>query len=192
MRSYFLRRSGLGLIGLAITAYFVAATWIKTTYAPTVIRPNVTGRIYRIYGPMISHRDSNFAIAAPDHFLAGMADIGADTTRSEVVIYEDNVPLGPGHVTRHETIAEKGRGRFSHWGRADIFASTEAVFIFSSSDNTDPRTNRRGYWAVVPDVVDPSANLKRERDPGQAGKLVARSTPDGRTFWLELPPGSRD
>ena len=42
----------------------------------------------------------------------------------------------------HETIAELGGGRFSHW--------TGEGFIFSSSDNTNPQSTGRRYWIVKP------------------------------------------
>jgi hypothetical protein len=41
----------------------------------------------------------------------------------------------------HDQIRHEGKGRYSHWG--------DHVF-FSSSDNTDPRTNGRTYRAVYP------------------------------------------
>jgi hypothetical protein len=57
---------------------------------------------------------------------------------SNVVLMEDNKPLGPPHFA-HEFIREKGAGGFSHWG---------TDFVFSSSDNTAPSRNGRVYKAV--------------------------------------------
>lgn len=50
--------------------------------------------------------------------------------------------LGPAHSV-HTDIGSLGRGRFSHWGNES--GSVEALF-FSTSDNSDPRSNGRTYW----------------------------------------------
>lgn len=55
--------------------------------------------------------------------------------RSRLLVYEDGRPLGPAH-SLHETVRQHGRGAFSHWGGS---------LLFSASDNTDPRSNRRTY-----------------------------------------------
>jgi hypothetical protein len=47
--------------------------------------------------------------------------------------------FGPTHAIE---ISNVGLGRFNHWRERHI--------IFSSSDSTDPRSNGRRYWAVVP------------------------------------------
>lgn len=66
-------------------------------------------------------------------------DIESDTTSapkaSNLKVYEDGMPLGPSHA-QHGDIREWGQGRYSHWGDS---------LYFSSSDNTDPRTNKRRY-----------------------------------------------
>lgn len=55
-------------------------------------------------------------------------------------LFEDDRELGPARVA-HVEIREQGNGRFSHWGEA---------LYFSSSDNTDPRTNGRVYrWQIT-------------------------------------------
>jgi len=54
---------------------------------------------------------------------------------SMLVLYEDGYPLTQPKCA-HIDIAEKGNGRYSHWG---------ASIIFSTSDNSDPRTNGRVY-----------------------------------------------
>jgi len=60
-----------------------------------------------------------------------------ESHRSTLMLYEDGHPLGPAH-TLHAIIRETGRGAFSHWrGR----------ILFSTSDNSDPRTNGRRYTA---------------------------------------------
>ena len=60
---------------------------------------------------------------------------------SPVMIYEDGKPLGPAH-SNFADISKLGHGRFSYW--------TGQGFIFSTSDGSDPNSNGRRYWAVVP------------------------------------------
>jgi hypothetical protein len=54
---------------------------------------------------------------------------------SRLRLYEDGRPLGPAH-SAHSDIRSLGQGRFSHWG---------PTVYFSTSDNSDPRTNGRRY-----------------------------------------------
>ena len=61
--------------------------------------------------------------------------------RSKVILLEDGKPLGPAHTAHVETMA-KGMGRWSHWGARGI--------QFSTSDNSDPRTNGRQYKVIYP------------------------------------------
>lgn len=68
-------------------------------------------------------------------------DPASEHGRSPVMIYEDGKPLGPAH-SDFASISKLGHGRFSYW--------TDQGFIFSSSDGSDPNSNGRRYWAVVP------------------------------------------
>jgi hypothetical protein len=61
--------------------------------------------------------------------------------RSKLLLYEDGKLLGPAHNGHRDTM-EKGLGRWSHWGTRSI--------QFSTSDNSDPRTNGRQYKIVNP------------------------------------------
>lgn len=67
-----------------------------------------------------------------------------DTTQapqqSQLVLRENGKSIGPAH-TQLATIQQTGRGRYLHWGN-EIY--------FSSSDNTDPRTNGRQYSIAGP------------------------------------------
>lgn len=56
--------------------------------------------------------------------------------RSMLVLLEDGKPLGPAR-SAHADIRTQGGGRYSHWTRASLY--------FSTSDNSDPRTNGRTY-----------------------------------------------
>jgi len=55
---------------------------------------------------------------------------------STLIIYEDAQPMGPPHA-QHADIQVFGRGRFSHW---------DGYVYFSTSDNSDPRSNGRRYY----------------------------------------------
>ena len=62
-----------------------------------------------------------------------------DPRRSSLVLLEDGKKLDPAH-SLHVDVARKGRGRYSHW---------KGKLIFSASDNTDPRFNKRRYVVRV-------------------------------------------
>lgn len=64
----------------------------------------------------------------------------ADGFRSPLELYENLLPLGPGHYD-HQGVGTLGQGRFSHWG-TDLY--------FSSSDNTPPNENGRKYVIRLP------------------------------------------
>lgn len=55
--------------------------------------------------------------------------------RSTLVLFEEGRKLGPARSLHHD-IATKGRGRFSHWKNR---------VIFSASDLTEPRYNKKTY-----------------------------------------------
>lgn len=59
----------------------------------------------------------------------------SDLGQSPAIVYENGVPL-PFPNSIHQTIRERGEGRYSLW---------EGALYFSASDNTDPRVNGRKY-----------------------------------------------
>jgi hypothetical protein len=54
---------------------------------------------------------------------------------SRLRLLEDGKPLGPAHAG-HDDVRNLGSGRFSHWG---------TTVYFSTSDDSDPRSNGRRY-----------------------------------------------
>lgn len=92
-------------------------------------------------GDGLSYLSQSFA-------LAKYSDDSEDNMRSPIVIYENLTPLGPGlsYVRDIQTI---GGGRFAH-ARLGQRPDSWRFYIFSTSDNSDPRTNGRKYWAVLP------------------------------------------
>jgi predicted AlkP superfamily phosphohydrolase/phosphomutase len=65
----------------------------------------------------------------------GPGDSPDAPTASKLVLYEDDRELRPSHSS-HETIRQLGGGAYSHWHN---------TLYFSTSDRSDPRTNRRKY-----------------------------------------------
>src|SRR3954454_20041703 len=55
--------------------------------------------------------------------------------RSDLRLFENGTQLGPAHAT-HADIAAQGGGSYSHWND---------YLIFSASDGSDPRENKRHY-----------------------------------------------
>ena len=130
---------------IAIAIYFAFAGWSIHSY----VDPVPKGKIVTWLSPPFEKSSSHpylfvahyLASPAMAKLLDGLADSADNNERSPVVLYEDGRQLGPAHSS-HADIARLGGGRFSHWlGQG---------FVFSTSDNSDPNTNRRRYWAVVP------------------------------------------
>ena len=121
----------------AIAVYLAAAAWLRHSY----VDPVPKGRIVVHLKPPFERSENAFICRC-----AGALDDFADDelvkwdTRSPILFYEDGKLLGPAHRTFAE-IRDLGAGRYGHWRRG---------FVFSSSDNSDPATNDRNYWAVLP------------------------------------------
>ena len=71
--------------------------------------------------------------------FVGRADSDSAPSVSTADLREGSNRLGPAH-SLHQEIRDLGGGRFSHWGDG---------LIFSTSDNTDPRTNNRKYLVEI-------------------------------------------
>jgi hypothetical protein len=78
----------------------------------------------------ITHDAGHCYRAAVDPRMLSDAESG-----SRVQLCEDGVPLPTAH-SDHAAIRRHGSGRYSHW---------TGVIYFSTSDDTDPRTNGRRY-----------------------------------------------
>lgn len=129
--------------------YFPLAYWIDASFAPNrnaTIGPDVPGEKIRLHKPFARQGSSStsFEFGIERHSLFDdVADSGDDPRRSPIELYEDGQRLGPAHSQRDE-IEKLGRGRFSHWRK------NGSTIYFSASDNSDPNTNGRSYWAVKP------------------------------------------
>jgi hypothetical protein len=119
-------------------AYFPTALWLKYSY---VEAPKPKGIAIRLERPFMDFQASKVVVAKIVPSLDALADSSEYPERSSLILYEGARPLGPAH-SNHSDILGYGQGRFSHWSGSG--------FIFSSSDGTDPKTNGRTYWAVIP------------------------------------------
>jgi uncharacterized repeat protein (TIGR01451 family) len=88
--------------------------------------------------------DQGNAYAISTQFFGINGDSTNDPVGSSLLLYEDGVMIGPAH-TPLDAIRVTGRGEYLHW---------QNTLYFSTSDNTDPRTNGRSYtFTVVGGVV---------------------------------------
>ena len=133
----------------AAVVYFIAAYWLKVSYVPAAPQAvlRLAGERIRLLPPFEDFLGSRFAVIAADRVFGGVADSIDNEERSTIIIYEDDRRLGPAH-TVHAEVADIGHGRFSH------YRYKQSIILFSSSDNSDPRTNGRAYWAIRPEVVE--------------------------------------
>jgi len=97
---------------------------------------------------MIIYPQNRYAYFSQSYGTSSYADLDMDNQKSPIIIYEDMTPLGPAHSQRVD-VEDTGRGRYYH-SRIDGKDGSLRFFIFSTSDNSDPRTNGRTYWAVLP------------------------------------------
>jgi 2-polyprenyl-3-methyl-5-hydroxy-6-metoxy-1,4-benzoquinol methylase len=70
-----------------------------------------------------------------DGRFASGCDCCTHPRRSELLLFEDGIPVGFSHQS-HQFIQDHGTGRYAHWNDYLFFAAT---------DNSDPNTNGRTY-----------------------------------------------
>lgn len=98
----------------------------------------IRAKTEKLYGKEISgvisamKHESGHCYTAPLPLNITLSD---KTGKSEIKIFEDKSLLGPPHCL-HDDIRGSGLGRYSHW---------DNYLYFSTSDNSDPRTNARVY-----------------------------------------------
>lgn len=125
--------------GMAFAAlWFSWALWLHGSYVESARPPGTVSKLNFIYNL------AGLAYISPAPSVDGLADKEPDGQISPLLLYENDRPLGPAHSAQLDTM-NIGLGRFSHWKGHG--------FVFSASDNSDPRTNGRNYWIVDPEKL---------------------------------------
>jgi 2-polyprenyl-3-methyl-5-hydroxy-6-metoxy-1,4-benzoquinol methylase len=97
------------------------------------------GYIRELAVPIQKQRGHMWSVSVPD--LSHLADNApARRGKSPIFVFENAQQLASPH-SMHDDISKYGAGRFSHWG--------DAVY-FSTSDNTNPNENGRVYRLIYP------------------------------------------
>jgi hypothetical protein len=124
---------------VATAAYFALALSSARSFVDFTPRGKLVVQLMR---PFEWHGPAASCLDASVRRYSALADDeeNSNNKRSPFVIYENGVRLGPGH-SNYSEIFNLGRGRFAHWASQG--------FVFSASDNSDPNTNGRYYWAVI-------------------------------------------
>jgi hypothetical protein len=138
---YSLRReTKLALVAVTVlfAIYFPIARWLKYSEPDLA---GISGTKLHLKGHFVRRGFSRFAYVARVQQLNQPEDNNVSPERSRIMLYENGRALGPAH-SLHADIEDIGRGRFSHWNDIGV--------IFSTSDNSDPNSNGRTYWAVAP------------------------------------------
>jgi hypothetical protein len=98
----------------------------EITIMPEIIKPSIHGPYSYVLSMGTNRLSQNEAFTSP------------------AVLLEDGQTLSPGNSS-HADIGKLGSGRFSYW---------KGYLYFSSSDNSDPRTNGRIYTLVIPTFAE--------------------------------------
>ncbi len=124
-------RAALSLLLLALNA-LVAVLALR---APTLVLPIPATSMTAEVGHNVI---ALVAVTPPFPYIFAFPS-PSDPDGSPATVTEDSRPLGPAHAL-HSDIRAEGAGRFSFWSGA---------VYFSTSDNSDPRTNGRTYQVVA-------------------------------------------
>jgi len=122
--------------------YLPAALMLASREVPPPWPPGNPHRLLDIQRiPEASLPNGGFAYVAKAYKFRAFEDTNANAQKSPVMLYENDKPLGPAHSV-HYDVESIGLGRYSHWN--------DLGFVFSASDNSDPRANGRAYFALLP------------------------------------------
>jgi hypothetical protein len=123
---------GVGAFAIVLVSFF-GTLFLLEYFAPLCPK----GAAVDFTAPF-SRMGAGYAYSVTVPALADRADSSTAPRQSGFLVCENGYRLGPPHSVHADIVAE-GKGRFSHW---------VSGFIFSASDNSDPNTNGRRYWAV--------------------------------------------
>ena len=125
-------------VSFLVTTYLLNDFESPATPPPVIAASGPCADANRILLPRPFSAWGGFAFGADIPRFNDDSDSEDNSTRSKLVLCEDGKPLGPPH-SMHDDVRQKGLGRYSHWGK-DV--------VFASSDNSDPNLNSRSYWIV--------------------------------------------
>lgn len=114
----------------------------------TWLDPILENRIHREL-PTPFKAQGNAAWSAPLPADTGIADTVQAPRSSNLLAWEDGKPLAFPHALQPD-IKSYGHGRYSHF-KFNVLNKTRQMFLFSTSDNSDPNTNGRKYTFTVDD-----------------------------------------
>jgi hypothetical protein len=117
--------------------YLPVAYWINSDYVPV---PRPPGRMIET----VLKTAHSGGVAYHTHLLV-LWKYADESGNSPLMLYEDMTPLGP-ESSVHD-IQNIGQGRF---GFTKFTGDPRTFVIFSASDNSDPNTNGKHYWLVLP------------------------------------------
>ena len=159
-----LRIIGMGSAPAARRLVFglMLAVGIPGVIGVTATKTNRSIRV-RIAPEAIRHEHGCCYIAAMDFGEDGDKETG---NRSQLELYENGRRLGPAHAL-HRDIREKGKGRYSHWGRNQLY--------FSASDNSDPSANGRVYEVASPNPESVLGGAERFAGPPKTHVEVVKT-----------------
>lgn len=120
---------GLLCIAGLIPVLFAVAWAVRPTLKGDITRTEIQSTGGMAYSVAIAVRPPLALI------YTNLSDDISNPAQSTLILREDGSALGPAHV-EHERIRSQGVGTYSHWNGS---------LIFSTSDNTDARTNGRTY-----------------------------------------------
>ena len=121
---------------ILVSAYLIlVGLWLVLTRQVQV--PGLRRMLKAAFRPRYSGELSSYRLEEGYCWLAPIPEalLSDKEAASSLQLFEDGRPLGPAH-SAHADIRLLGRGRFSHWGPA---------VYFSTSDNSNPSTNGRRY-----------------------------------------------
>jgi hypothetical protein len=129
------------VVALLLSNFWLAAL---VSYAPSSFRASIS--------PTVVKQEMGYAyVAAPpfESFVYYLPSDGWSGPMSQLRLFEDGKEMSGPHNS-HSDVREVGLGRYSHW---------KSQIWFSSSDNSDPRSNGRRYEIQSPAAVRASVVL---------------------------------
>jgi hypothetical protein len=148
----------MGSIGLLLLVAAISALTIKGTWRaqPELVRMDPERIIHVPRGVTFGYRFSGpegIDLSPPDYLDHGNV--------SQLILFEDGKPLRA--HSGHSDIEDKGGGLYSHWRD-----NKNKVYVyFSTTDNSDPRTNNRVYSLNVATRTEPPIKI----DPRKIKKV---------------------